>query len=103
MIYIAIKEIDCRKVDIEEEVVASIEAVNDGVCDRFEVVRENVSIFDQLYNFFFSVNWKNMGVSFSVVKGEEVVMRYGGIIATNSHFDFSVGPGQLVEVLIEVR
>jgi len=98
---ITITQVDCRKADIVETVVLNLEASNQG--ERFEVAKDNLIIFGGVYELQLSVSWVNMAVSFSLINESDVVLRYGGVVTGHTHVDVSLGAGQLVEVLLEVK
>ena len=100
-IVITITQVDCRKADIVETVVLNLEASNQG--ERFEVAKDNLIIFGGVYDLQLSVSWVNMAVSFSLTNESDVVLRYGGVVTGHTHVDVSLGAGQLVEVLLEVK
>jgi len=100
-IVITITQVDCRKADIVETVVLNLEASNQG--ERFEVAKDNLIIFGGVYDLQLSVSWVNMAVSFSLINESDVVLRYGGVVTGHTHVDVSLGAGQLVEVLLEVK
>ncbi|MBK1887462.1 hypothetical protein [Marinobacter sp. DY40_1A1] len=100
-VVITITQVDCRKADIVETVVLSLEAPNEG--ERFEVTKDNLIIYGGVYEFQLSVSCVNMAMSFSLINESDAVLRYGGVVTGNTHFDVSLGAGQLVEVLLEVK
>lgn len=100
-VVITITQVDCRKADIVETVVLSLEAPNEG--ERFEVTKDNLIIFGGVYELQLSVSWVNMAVSFSLINESDAVLRYGGVVTGNTNLDVSLGAGQLVEVLLEVK
>lgn len=100
-VVITITQVDCRKADIVETVVLSLEAPNEG--ERFEVAKDKLVIFGGVYELQLSVSWVNMAVSFSLINESDAVLRYGGVVTGNTNLDVSLGAGQLVEVLLEVK